>query len=71
MTSNQNIAGSTPLMDPYFTILNSSKIYHFSLKIRVRSELDKIVSLTPNLNELENRSGLNILTESAVYIHQL
>ncbi|RCK54649.1 Protein INO4 [Candida viswanathii] len=37
----------------------------------IRSEFDKIVSLTPNLNELENRSELNILTKSADYIDQL
>lgn len=37
----------------------------------IRSEFDKIVSLTPNLSELENRSELNILTKSADYIDQL
>lgn len=37
----------------------------------IRAEFDKIVSLTPNLNELENRSELNILTKSADYIDEL
>ncbi|KAI5951695.1 hypothetical protein KGF54_004770 [Candida jiufengensis] len=37
----------------------------------IRSEFDKIVSLTPNLTESENRSELNILTKSADYIDQL
>ncbi|ODV77269.1 basic helix-loop-helix transcription factor [Suhomyces tanzawaensis NRRL Y-17324] len=37
----------------------------------IRSEFDKIVSLTPTLNELENRSELNILTKSADFIDHL
>ncbi|KAI5954061.1 hypothetical protein CANMA_004900 [Candida margitis] len=37
----------------------------------IRAEFDKIVSLTPNLTESENRSELNILTKSADYIDQL
>ncbi|KAI5964610.1 uncharacterized protein KGF55_001679 [Candida pseudojiufengensis] len=37
----------------------------------IRSEFDKIVSLTPNLTKSENRSELNILTKSADYIDQL
>ncbi|KAK6457690.1 basic helix-loop-helix transcription factor [Scheffersomyces xylosifermentans] len=37
----------------------------------IRSEFDKIVSLTPTLTESENRSELNILTKSADYIDQL
>ncbi|CAH6718628.1 protein Ino4p [[Candida] jaroonii] len=37
----------------------------------IRSEFDKIVSLTPTLNESENRSELNILTKSADYIDTL
>lgn len=37
----------------------------------IRSEFDKIVTLTPTLNELENRSELNILSKSADYIDLL
>lgn len=37
----------------------------------IRSEFDKIVSLTPALTESENRSELNILTKSADYIDYL
>ncbi|CAK9440500.1 uncharacterized protein LODBEIA_P45870 [Lodderomyces beijingensis] len=37
----------------------------------IRAEFDKIVSLTPNLTESENRSELNILTKSADFIDQL
>lgn len=37
----------------------------------IRSEFDKIVSLTPTLTESENRSELNILTKSADYIDHL
>ncbi|EGW33221.1 uncharacterized protein SPAPADRAFT_136319 [Spathaspora passalidarum NRRL Y-27907] len=37
----------------------------------IRSEFDKIVSLTPTLTESENRSELNILTKSADYIDEL
>lgn len=37
----------------------------------IRSEFDRIVSLTPTLTELENRSELNILTKSADYIDYL
>lgn len=37
----------------------------------IRSEFDKIVSLTPNLTQLENRSELNILTKSADFIDKL
>ncbi|KAK6461755.1 basic helix-loop-helix transcription factor [Scheffersomyces coipomensis] len=37
----------------------------------IRSEFDKIVSLTPTLNDSENRSELNILTKSADFIDQL
>ncbi|RLV83178.1 Protein INO4 [Meyerozyma sp. JA9] len=37
----------------------------------IRSEFDRIVALTPTLNESENRSELNILTKSADYIDYL
>lgn len=37
----------------------------------IRSTFDKIVALTPSLNEHENRSELNILTKSADYIDAL
>lgn len=37
----------------------------------IRAEFDKLVSLTPSLTELENRSELNILTKSADYIDEL
>ncbi|CCE72744.1 Piso0_000338 [Millerozyma farinosa CBS 7064] len=37
----------------------------------IRSTFDKIVALTPSLNEHENRSELNILTKSADYIEAL
>lgn len=37
----------------------------------IRSEFDKIVSLTPTLDELEKRSELNILTKSADFIDHL
>ncbi|KAI3402359.2 hypothetical protein KGF56_004767 [Candida oxycetoniae] len=37
----------------------------------IRAEFDKIVALTPNLNQSENRSELNILTKSADFIDQL
>ncbi|KAK6201085.1 basic helix-loop-helix transcription factor [Scheffersomyces amazonensis] len=37
----------------------------------IRSEFDKIVSLTPTLTDSENRSELNILTKSADFIDQL
>ncbi|CAN3359456.1 hypothetical protein DICA3_D04082 [Diutina catenulata] len=37
-------------------------------RLRIRSEFDKLVSLTPTLSESENRSELNILTKSADYI---
>ncbi|CAK7906116.1 protein Ino4p [[Candida] anglica] len=37
----------------------------------IRSEFDRIVSLTPTLTSSENRSELNILTKSADYIDKL
>ncbi|KAG7194631.1 uncharacterized protein KQ657_004307 [Scheffersomyces spartinae] len=37
----------------------------------IRSEFDKIVSLTPTLSESENRLELNILTKLADYIDLL
>ncbi|ODV69325.1 hypothetical protein HYPBUDRAFT_169966 [Hyphopichia burtonii NRRL Y-1933] len=37
----------------------------------IRSEFDRIVDLTPSLNDRENRSELNILTKLADYIDSL
>ncbi|CUM52208.1 unnamed protein product [Debaryomyces tyrocola] len=75
--SDDSDQGSTGRMLSKASVLteDQKKAHHIASEQKrrenIRSEFDKIVSLTPTLNELENRSELNILTKSADYIDQL